>query len=110
MRLRFCFKTFPTPALSPGMRVTLCAMNSADNRKLGAELARAFYMGDLTFEQFLTRFPESGDPDLNELLDLIEHEPKQGGILGVSTATYQEHMSRVHTLIERLLSAQRNAR
>ena len=76
-----------------------------DARRAAAELAQAFYRGDVTFQELSKRYPQSDDPDVEELMDLIEHEPKRGGLLGAPEAEYREHMSRITHLIERLLHA-----
>jgi hypothetical protein len=74
-------------------------------RRAAAELAQAFYRGEVTFQELSKRYPDSDDPDVEELLDLIEHEPKQGGLLGAPEAEYREHMSRITRLINGLLHA-----
>ena len=70
-----------------------------------ATLARKLYKGEATFEEFQLVLPE---PDEDELIDwlahLVEHEPKQGGFLGVSKKMHQEYMSQIFEAIEKLES------
>ncbi len=44
----------------------------------------------------------SPDSDIKELLDLIEHEPQRGGLLGCSPSEHDRHSSSIHDLILRL--------
>lgn len=48
-------------------------------------------------------YPEEDiDDDIDALLDLIEHEPKMGGLFGVSHAKHSEYISKVNTAIAKL--------
>ena len=47
--------------------------------------------GTITWHDFMDEFGEHTDPLISELVDLVEHEPKQGGFLGANArdwATY----------------------
>jgi hypothetical protein len=71
-------------------------------RKFAAKLAKQYYTGTLTYIEFIKKFPDSDDFDINELLDLIEHEPKKGGILGVSELEHFNYIRRIDNLIDKL--------
>ena len=58
--------------------------------------------GRLAFRNFLLNLPddiETKDQLVSELVDLLEHEPKVGGFLGVSAEEHQKEMSRAYQLI-----------
>jgi hypothetical protein len=40
---------------------------------------------------------------IDELVDMIEHEPKRGGFMGVSEAEWKRYEDRINTLIKVLL-------
>jgi hypothetical protein len=71
-------------------------------RKRVAGLARDLYAGKLTWEQFMDQVPETEDDDVAELVDLIEHEPKKGGLLGVNAKAHQDYLTTVFALISKL--------
>jgi len=58
--------------------------------------------GRLAFRDFLLNLPddiETEDQLVSELVDLLEHEPKVDGFLGVSAEEHQKYMSRAYELI-----------
>jgi len=66
-----------------------------------AHWAQQYLDGGIPFERFLNLAPEEPeDQDIEELIDLIVHEPKRGGLFGVSAADYETHMRRIRELIE----------
>lgn len=72
-------------------------------RQYAAQLARKICAGEINYMQFLDEFPnDSNDTEIIELLDLIEHTPKQGGLFGVSKEDYSKYISTVYELIEKL--------
>ena len=65
-----------------------------------AHWAQQYFAGGLSFEQFFDLgAEETEDEDVAELLDLIEHEPQHGGILGARPADHDRHMGRIQELI-----------
>jgi hypothetical protein len=57
--------------------------------------------GRRRFWDFVEGLPAGAEDDelIWELLDIIEHEPKVGGILGVSAEEHARHMARAHRVI-----------
>lgn len=45
------------------------------------------------------------DATVAELVDLVEHEPKRGGVLGASAAEHDKHVRRIRDLITVLRSS-----
>jgi hypothetical protein len=78
-------------------------MKMENKRKLAAKVATEYYEKKITFDEFLVAMPEDdNDEDISDLIDLIEHEPQQGGIFGVSKKHYDAHMVEIKKLIEKL--------
>jgi hypothetical protein len=74
-----------------------------NDRKIAARLAKELYEGKITFSEFLTAVPDDAtDDDIAELIDLITHEPKRGGFMGVSTAEHERYLAKINLLIEKL--------
>jgi len=72
-------------------------------RKLVANLAKKLYSGEITFDEFLMGAPDNDeDEDISELIDLIEHEPKRGGFMGISPEKHDLYMAEIKKLIEKL--------
>ena len=72
-------------------------------RRQVAEWAEQYLAGKLSFQRFLELVPgEPGDSLVTELVDLVEHEPKRGGILGVTPEQHDSHMRKVRQLIAAL--------
>lgn len=56
-----------------------------DKRKQAAAIARAYQQKTITWQKFMDETAYFKDDDLiDELVDLIEHEPKRGGFMGVN--------------------------
>ena len=66
-----------------------------------AAQAQAVIEGRLKYWDFVDGLPEGTDQDelVAELIDLIEHEPKVGGFLGMSAKEHAKYMVRVHEII-----------
>ena len=72
-------------------------------RAEAARAARRLLAKEIDFSQFLREFPEEDiDDDIDELLDQLEHEPKVGGLFGVTEESHRVHMRRTVALIELL--------
>ena len=46
----------------------------------------------------------TGDDEIDSLFDLIEHQPKLGGFLGVGQSTYDDYNSEIFRLIKKIES------
>ena len=78
-------------------------MESNGQRKLAATVAKQFCNEEITFDQFLEKYPDNTkDREIEELFDLIEHWPQHGGLLGASKSKYQMHLNSVRELISKL--------
>ncbi|MGH9867649.1 MAG: hypothetical protein ACREAA_05735 [Candidatus Polarisedimenticolia bacterium] len=68
-------------------------------------LAQEYFDGSIDFTTFLTRLPDeatdSSDPDIEELIDLVEHEPGVG-FLGLSLTEHAEYRRQMSNVIKRL--------
>jgi hypothetical protein len=72
-------------------------------RKKFAVLVRKLYAGEISFDDFLSEAPEQDQDGLiGEIVDLIEHEPQNGGFLGVSNSSQELYMQQIFSLIEKL--------
>jgi hypothetical protein len=75
-------------------------------RKVG-ELAAALLDGQLDYATFLQELPKeaesASDPQIEELLDLIEHEPAVGGLFGISLLEHQNYRGEMDHLVKALL-------
>jgi len=92
-----------TPEANPQEATPGPVMTSEASLADVVALARRYLAGELTFEQFCLSAPEGpSDEDVAEILDLIEHEPKVGGFLGISKAAHAEHLAKIHQAIQRV--------
>ena len=72
-------------------------------RRQVAEWVEQYLARDLSLDQLFALLPEvQADTDVAELVDLVEHEPKQGGILGATAEAHARHIRRIRALIGRL--------
>lgn len=79
-------------------------------RSEAARSARRLLSKEIDFDQFLREFPEEDlDDDIDDLLGQLEHEPKVGGLFGVSEETHRVHMRRTWKLLELLEGADRTS-
>jgi|LakMenE18May11ns_1017448.scaffolds.fasta_scaffold9919385_7 hypothetical protein len=59
--------------------------------------------GQIQYRAFLDKFPiDSQDPDVQQLYCLIEHQPKVGGIFGISRTKHEEYVTKISDTIARL--------
>ena len=80
-------------------------MNTIDKnlRSKVAALVEDFYRGKIDYKELSLAIPENNsDKDIQELLDLIEHEPKVGGLLGVSQEEHRQVKSKIDSIVEKL--------
>ncbi|HXP49512.1 MAG TPA: hypothetical protein VN922_06155 [Bacteroidia bacterium] len=70
---------------------------------LAAKLARQLLAKQISYKQFVDEYPDDiKDNDIDKLFSLIEHEPKVGGLLGVSKIKHEQYMSQIVQVIELL--------
>jgi hypothetical protein len=70
------------------------------SRREIAHWVEQYLSGTLSWERLFALVPEEpADEDVAELLDLIEHEPKKGGFLGVQPEVHSQHMARIRELV-----------
>ncbi|NDK54286.1 hypothetical protein [Pontibacter fetidus] len=73
------------------------------NLRLALETAKEFIAGKIDYKQLNDNFPDdTNDKEINELFDLIEHQPKLGGFLGVSQETYDQYNQNIDRILKRL--------
>jgi len=78
-------------------------MDSVSNRKMAARLARQLYSLEISIKELQTQYPKNTqDQDIDRLFDLIEHEPKVGGLFGASKAKHKAHLDTIFELIKEL--------
>ena len=71
-------------------------MNDITDRRKAATLARDLYAKKIDFKTFImTVTGEDADEDISELVDLITHEPKFSGFLGVNKSVHHEYMTKI---------------
>ena len=73
-----------------------------EERRRAAGLARQVCRGVVSFETFADEFGESSDVLITALFELIEHQPKRGGLLGVSEQAYVEYQADIERAIRAL--------
>jgi hypothetical protein len=79
----------------------------ADIRSLrhdAAVAARAVMADTLSFEEFMERFADFDDDLISDLVDLLEHEPKRGGFLGVGEKHWEQYQTQVASALAALES------
>ena len=61
-----------------------------------AKAARDLYSGSISYDQFIELSPEEDEDELiDELVDLVMHEPKKGGLLGVKEKEHEVYFLEV---------------
>jgi hypothetical protein len=76
------------------------AESTKDRRRKIISLGRDYLDRRITWQYFMDQTSElRGDKLIDELVDLIEHEPKKGGLIGVSEREWQEYQDRVRYVI-----------
>lgn len=79
--------------------------HTSDHRLRAAAAARAYLEKRISWNTFMEEFAGSRDKEIQELVDLIEHEPKVGGFLGIDAVEWGQYQSAVAELIIALESA-----
>jgi hypothetical protein len=79
------------------------------NRREIAHWVQLFLAGDLSFERFFQLVPDdTEDEEVAELLDLVVHQPKEGGFMGAGPEEYRRHMQRIRDLVDLLAMRSEN--
>ena len=73
-------------------------------RRSVAASARHVRAGSLSFLDFVKQIGsyETGDELVDELIDLLEHEPAEGGWFGVGRQVHSEYVAEIDRIIEQL--------
>ena len=71
-------------------------------RRRAVERVRALRARDISWDDFMDEFGEVQDPPIADLVNLIEHEPERGGLLGVRESAYGAYLDRLRQAIEKL--------
>ena len=80
-------------------------MKTQTHRQIASRLAQEIMDKMISYEQFVDLYPtDTGDDEIDSLFDLIEHQPKLGGFLGVRKSTYDNYNSEIFRLIKKLES------
>jgi hypothetical protein len=66
-------------------------MNHQETEKQAAKDARAVIAGETTWDDFIMAYGETGNQAIATLVDIIEHEPKRGGFLGLNEDHWREY-------------------
>jgi hypothetical protein len=79
------------------------------NRREIAHWVQLFLAGELSFERLFELIPDdTEDEEVAELLDLIVHQPKEGGFMGAGPAEYRRHLERIRDLVGLLATSTEN--
>jgi hypothetical protein len=73
-------------------------------RARAAKAAKDYQAKNISWDSFMEEFGESNDEKVEELVDLIEHEPKRGGFMGVNEKEWANYQTQVEQTIEALSS------
>lgn len=79
--------------------------HTGNHRLSAAAAARAYLEKRISWGTFIEEFAGSRDETVQELVDLIEHEPKIGGFLGANAVEWGQYQSAVAEAIALLESA-----
>ena len=71
-------------------------------RHRAAGAARDYLAQKMSWDEFMREFGEIEDTSIAVLVDLIEHEPKRDGILGLSERELKRYESQLEAAIEAL--------
>lgn len=74
----------------------------SDLRKKAAEDVERFYRGEIGLLDIMAIYDKCEDKEINELIDLVVHEPKAGGWFGMKPDDYKKYMAEISALIAKL--------
>ena len=76
-----------------------------ESRRRTAAIARSYLGGSISWKDFMDETAEfEGDTLIDELVDLIEHEPKRGGFMGVNDKEWLQSQHAIMNIITALES------
>ena len=73
-----------------------------ERRQQAATAGRRYLAGQLPWKEFIQQFGDQEDELIGNLVDLIEHEPMRGGLLGVNEKRWSEYLHQVTKAIAAL--------
>jgi len=74
-----------------------------DKRNKVAAIARAYLEHQISWQNFMDEIAQFQEDSLiDDLVDMIEHEPKQGGFMGVTEKEWQEYQRAILNIIGQL--------
>ncbi len=72
-------------------------------RQRAASIARSYLEGRTSWQDFMDQTADfEGDSLIDDLVDLIEHEPKRGGFMGLNEKEWLAYQRSVKSTIEAL--------
>jgi len=72
-------------------------------RNIAAKAARQLLAKQISYNQFLDAYPEeTKDSDIEKLFSLIEHQPSEGGLIGLGKIPHEQYMAQIMRIIELL--------
>lgn len=71
-------------------------------RQRAVQKAEDYLAKKISWEQFMDEFGDADDEAVADLVDLIEHEPKRGGLPGVSEQEWKQYQSQLRQALEAL--------
>ncbi len=71
-------------------------------RTRAASAATGVIEGTVSFKRFVLDFGDSDDPLIDEVVDLLTHEPQRGGLLGVKENDWAEYRRKTLAAIDAL--------
>lgn len=79
--------------------------HTSERRRHAAAAARAYFEKRISWDTFMEEFIGDADEAIQELVDLIEHEPKVGGFLGANPVEWGQYQSSIAEVIAILESS-----
>jgi len=76
-------------------------LTDAERQRVAA-LTLALYERRVTVDAFVEELGDVADPQVAELIDLLQHDPERGGMHGVRDDEYEAYRERLMELMARL--------
>jgi len=76
-------------------------LTDAERQRVAA-LTLALYERRVTVDAFVEELGDVADPQVAELIDLLQHDPERGGMHGVRDDEYEAYRERLMELLARL--------
>lgn len=72
-------------------------------RRKIAKLARGVYSNEVAYDVLIAAVPDENEDELiEELIDLITHEPQKGGVFGLDEVRHKIYIQRIFKIIDKL--------